>query len=273
MTAEILYDLPADQYRARPGINASSIVRGRLSMLHMHAEMTRADDEPTPAMEFGTAAHYAILEGGSLTVCDARAGSRDHEAAIMEAGNPSHVVKGPAAAKIAAMRDRVMNDREAGQLIAGTRHEVSIFWKSDQCGACKARLDGMGARVVLDYKTTGSIDPRRFFRTAYDLGYHLKMGWYAEAFKRATGQSPVVYLIVQEKLSPYDVAVMHMPDPIWEKGREEALKIALTYRISERCGMFPGVSGGRVIDFELPPWAGGEVEEDVSDGTMEGSEL
>jgi len=272
----LVYNMPFDLYQAQQGINASSLAYGRKSMLHMHHAMT-THSPATPAMMFGTLAHYVVLEGGAdLVCCDARRGTKAWDAAIDAAnGNERMVCKPDEYAQVLAMREMVMAHTEARWIIEATQHEVSGFWTGDY-GKAKLRADMLGCieasgnMILADYKTTGDIEPRRFFSTAERLAYHVKMGWYAEGVKAITGIYPDVYMIVQEQKAPHDVFVSIMPYEIVEQGREEAIEIAIKYRVAQECGIYQGVEPDSVIEYERPAWVLGGENAEVN---MEGCEV
>jgi len=225
---------------------------------------------------FGTLAHYVVLEGGAgLVCCDARRGSKDWNAAIIAAnGNERMVCKPDEYDQVNAMREAVMSHKDARWLIELTQHEVSGFW-TGKYGEAKLRADMLGRTeggnmILADYKTTGDIEPRRFFSTAERLAYHVKMGWYAEGVKAMTGIYPDVWMIVQEQKPPHDVFVSVMPYDIVEQGREEAIEIAMRYRASQATGVYAGVCPDAVIDYERPAWVLGGENAEVN---MEGCEV
>jgi hypothetical protein len=267
----IVMGLAFDMYAARRGINASAIAEGRTSMLHMRHSIT-GDRLATAAMKFGTLAHYVLLEGGkNLVFCDSKRGSNAWSEAVLAAGGDDRLVCKPAEFMAAcAMRDKVMQNRDAARIIESTNHEVSAFWTGDY-GQAKARFDMLSDTVLADYKTTGDIRPDRFFSTAERLGYHVKMGWYAEGVEKITGKRPAVRIIVQESKPPYDCFVCEMPPQTVDQGREEAIEIAMRYRAHEVTGSFPGVaSDGMMIAYERPSWTlGGENAEVSMEGLME----
>jgi hypothetical protein len=272
----LVYGMPFDSYQRQQGINASCISDGRKSMLHMHHAMT-THSPATAAMMFGTLAHYVVLEGGAgLVCCNARRGSKEWDAAILAAnGNERMVCKPDEYDQLQAMRDAVMSHTEARWIIEATQHEVSGFW-TGAYGAAKLRADMLGVvpasgkMILADYKTTGDIEPRRFFSTAERLFYHGKMGWYVEGCEAITGKLPDVYMIVQEQKAPHDVFVAIMPGAVVQAGREESIEIAMRYRSAQECGIYYGVEPDSVIEYERPAWVLGGENAEVN---MEGCEV
>jgi hypothetical protein len=263
--------LPFGEYQEMPGINASSIAYGRKSMLHMHHAMTEPG-ESTPAMALGALCHYVILEGDAgLVVCEARRGTRAWQDAIDEACGDERLVCKPADYDAARrMRDKVMACRDAVWLIGRTEHEVSATWPG-KYGIGKARPDMRNDWLIADYKTTGDITPFRFFGVAERLGYHVKMGWYAEGYEAIDGKLPEVYIIAQEARPPHDCWVCTMRADVIAAGRAEAAEIALRYRVHAMTNRFPGVvPDGEIIEYERPSWTlGGENAEVNMEGVAE----
>jgi hypothetical protein len=156
-------------------------------------------------------------------------------------------------AKLQAMQRVVWANPDAAGLLTNAETEQSFAWEAHY-GAGKCRADAVQAGVVTDYKTTARIEPDAFFRVAYNLGYHLKMGWYAHGIEKATGARPEVWIIVQESDAPFDCWACKMPPGVVKDGEKAAVDIAVRYSVAAHEGRFKGVADG-VIDYRLPEWA------------------
>ena len=267
------------EYGALPGITASAIKAGRQSMAHMRHAMLRPRGEVgSPAMRIGTLAHRAILEPDRYAESTVVWTGGNKRGKVYDAFSDMHACKDilseAEASAIMAMRSAVMQDGDAARLLADCTvfEYVAMFDGGTGVGACKARLDGCAGRgasgMLLDYKTTREIgkDGARFMRSAEGMGYSHQLAWYWLAM----GKPSNVWIIAQESAAPYSVAVFWVPASALEPALEECLDIARMYRVCEMTGHFPGPTRG-VVTWERPAWATGE--QDMSNGTMEASEL
>jgi hypothetical protein len=256
------------EYRAILAINASALKQGRISMLHMRHEMTRADDDPTDAMSLGTLLHAAILEPDTLphrfAVWDGGA-RRGKDWELFKSSNAErNIVTADWMALAVKASSRVWaNDRARG-LLDGATVEKPVLWTHPQCGACKARLDGIARDGRLfDIKTCRQIGA--FSRQFASLGYDIQCGWYADGWKRSTGQARDMWLIVVETVAPYDVACWRVPAIAMQRGLELAVEIGTEYRACKANGVYPGVQGADDTDMPLPEWYVGPGDVDLDD--------
>jgi hypothetical protein len=254
--------LTHEQYAALPGINASAIKRGSVSMKHMRHYLTDRDDRDSPALRWGRIVHLAILEPDRFasvsSVYDGRRAGGKWEAHI-DAHEKEWTLKPEEMASIMKMTAAVYSEPEAARLIRESRHEVALQWTGGY-GAGKCRVDGLGDGWFFDLKTAAPGEYASFERAYCKYGYDLQMGWYSEGSK-----SEGAFVIVLEKEKPYDVMVKQVMHDTLKDGRDRAVEIAMRYRAHELSGYFPGVSPG-VTPLELPVWAGNENAEVIMEG-------
>jgi hypothetical protein len=270
---DVYHDTTAEEYGKMSGITASAIKAGRTSMAHMHHEMQRARGEAgSAAMRLGTLAHMAVLEPAKWADVMVYDGTRrgKHWDAFEASHSGREILTATEHATVTAMRRAFLADRTASALLdaCGNRETVIRWDGGDGIGPCKARIDAHGPHCLLDYKTTRKIgqDGQAFMRAAEGLGYLHQMAWYW----RGTGKQLGVYVIAQENVAPFCVGVYEIPQPMLEAVLVECEDIARQYRIAERTGIYRGPLSD-IRQWERPAWAVGEV--DISNGTMEGSEL
>jgi hypothetical protein len=246
----------------------------------MHAEMTHGIKTDSPAMRWGRLAHAAILEPdrffNQARIWEGRRQGGKYDEFVASSPDPEMIVTQDELDKLAAMSAMVHANKAAHHIIQSTGHEVTLKWDSPAYGSGKLRADMLSDDMTLlaDYKTTRSIVPRDFWRAAFGMAYHVRMGWYAHGVYVLTGKLPAVRMIVQESSAPYDCWVANMPGHIVLEGAEQAVEIAKRYSICRQFGTFPGVVyDGTMIDYELPAWATEQKEERLDDGEGEASEL
>jgi hypothetical protein len=270
---DVLHDVSAEEYGQMAGITASAIKAGRTSMAHMHHEMQRARGEAgSAAMRLGTLAHMAVLEptrwADVVTYDGTRRGK--HWDAFAASHSGREIVTATEHATVSAMLRALQADRTASALLTACIYrERSLRWDGgDGIGNCKARIDAYGTYCLLDYKTTRLLgkDGQAFMRAAEGLGYLHQMAWYW----RALGKGSSVFVVAQENVAPYCAGVYEIPQQMLEAVLVECESIARQYRIAERTGIYRGPLE-LIRQWERPAWAVGEV--DMSNGTMEGSEL
>jgi hypothetical protein len=211
----------------------------------------RAASKSTPSQRFGTLAHAALLEPVELA----------RHLAVLDGA-----AKRGAEYKLAAMCAAIRADKDARWILGQVSHtEHAIEWTDADYGLAKARLDGCGAGMILEYKTARSVGKRALCGAAFASGYHIGAAWYWHGY----GRPEAVYIIVQQSVEPYSVVSYLVPLAVLQSAYDEAREIAVRYRIAERSGVFPGPYTG-IQTFELPAWAT-DSEVDVSTG--EGEEL
>lgn len=256
-------DMPFSEYREKPGVNASAIKKGKVSIKHMRTEMTRSDDEPTPAMVLGTMVHQALLEPEKFSkVISWEGDRRTKEWKLFEAMNAgATIIRQADMDKITRIREEVAKNPVASAIlekaIKNKSVEKSIFWSDQAYGEAKARIDILNLEdgIICDVKTAADITPEGFGRAFLNMAYDLQFGWYAECVKKQTGVKMQCCALAIESDEPFDVVVYMIPADVVEEARNEALEIASLYRLCESEGKFPGVVGGFCADIVLPKWS------------------
>jgi hypothetical protein len=254
-------------YRAVKAINASSIKRGRESMLQMHEEMTGPETEQTPSMRLGSLTHLMVLEPDlALAKISTFDGTRRGKAwdEHCEQYADELTIKPDEMDMLERMRDCVWANKEAAWLIRHSKHEVTRLWDGNY-GTAKARLDMQGDLWFADLKTTAYIEPSAFGRQFFALGYDLQYGWYS-----IPAETDTCITIALRNKPAFDCVVYDTPRDVVEKGRDEAIEIATRYACCCAAGSWSGVSAtGREL-LEVPAWMLGGNNADEID--MEGVE-
>ena len=263
------------EYEKAAGINATAITAGMVSMAHMHHVLTGGPRADSPAMRLGRHAHMSVLEPergkrshGVWTGKTKRGG--EWESCLSSASNPDYIVTPDEHAELSEMSAAVWRCGHAVRLLTGCEFERPVYWTGPRYGLGKCRVDAMQASgaVLVDYKTTRKPGVDAFMRTAWNLAYHVRMGWYAHGIEIATGTRPDVWLIVQEQSAPFDCWVCHMPAAIVEEGEKTAIDIAARYRCACEAGVWPGVASD-VVQFAVPSFAMKDMVDMGGDDIME----
>lgn len=175
----------------------------------------------------GTAAHEIVLGCGEgiavLDFPDRRTNAyRDAEKAARDAGKTPILRKQMDV--VEAMAERIQSHRQAMELLADGKPEVSAYALDEDTGVMRrSRFDWLGDVVLTDYKTTvaGGAHPDAFGRTVIQLRYYMQHPWYLD-LARDLGHSVEAFaFIVQEKVAPYEVTVIELPPEAVKLGREK----------------------------------------------------
>jgi hypothetical protein len=257
--------MTAEEYFAADGLSATAIKAGRESMRMMHYTIHNSKPE-TPAMRRGKLIHEAVLEPERIESWCIFEG-KDWRPAGAKAFRAAHTgetcVLESELTEIDAIKQSVWSNRHAARLIGSVRYEVPLFWDDRIYGKAKAKLDGLGTGLLLDLKTTtGALDDRAIERQAWNMGYHIQLGWYHEAAIRNGHDIPPdeVYIIWVKQSADLDCRVVRVDEKLLLDGKREAIEIARAYRVHEDLGSFPGVSGD-IETLHAPAWTqSGEVD-------------
>lgn len=265
MTAEIAYNQSDFAYRKEAGVNQSSLKKILDSPAHYQAAL-KFKMIPTPAMEMGTAAHCLVLDGEEAF----------NGAYIKKPDGLSLATKQGKEWKASVGRKKVLNSGGKDdpwnsvqgmaeslrrlQWYSGTdseyikRNEVSIYW--DWMGVrCKARLDSVLIEegIVLDLKTTDSVDPDLFAKKVVGLGYDFQAAYYAKAAEVAFGKEFKFIFAAIERKAPYTVDLFDVTPDMLSEGMYKCEKALKIYAECEASGEWPNREP-RIHSLDYPGW-------------------
>lgn len=223
---------------------------------HCQAEM-----EPTPEMDWGSAAHIAVLEPDRFS-SDVLRGPADRRgkkwSEFLEANPGKLVLPEPEFDRVSAMQATVMQNPQIKALAtrAGVS-EASAFWQDPDTGLqCKCRPDRYveSLSLMAEMKTTGDASADMFRRTAVKLGYHLGDAMYSEGWNRAGGGDVEDFIfIVVERDPPFAHAVYQLDEPARLRGRAIMQRALLTYQQCKAAGLWGGYPP-QVTTLSYPEW-------------------
>jgi len=259
VSGEIICNMPASIYHSTRALSKSGLDQFRKSPAHFRAwQDGTTKNESSPALEFGTAVHMAILEpelfakSYAVFTGDRRTkdGKAAYEAVIASGKIPLNQeqwdnITGAAAA--------VHAHPAAAPLLNGIQTEVSCFdnWMGVKV---KARIDGLGKDYIIDVKTTQDASPVAFGKSCAQFRYHVQAAWY----QRITGVNRFIFIAV-EKEAPYGVACYELDEQAISLGHiiiEEQLR---TYVECEQLNSWPCYSS-HIQSLSLPAWAARQSE-------------
>ena len=231
-----LYDLSIEDYLAeRDHISSSGLKRLLLSPLHLQRYLLR-QHESTPQLDFGTAAHCALLEPErfareyvALPVQHADLfHEKDLALILQDRAHPVHFVTEAQMAAIAGIRAQVAQLPEVVRLLDAGLPERSLFWRDEASGVCcKIRPDMLVLpNLILELKTTFDASLAVFQRTLLMQRYHLSAAMYRQGVWQLTGQLPQYVYLVASRNPPYEVQTFVPGAAILEEG-ERLFRTAL----------------------------------------------
>ena len=260
MSGEIICNMPAAVYHGTKALSKSGLDQFRKSPAHFRAWQDGiTKNESSPALEFGTAVHMAILEpelfAATYTVFSGDRRNKDgkaaYEAVIASGKTPLNQeqwdnITGAAAA--------VHAHPAAAPLLNGIQTEVSCFdnWMGVKV---KARIDGLGKDYIIDVKTTQDASPVAFGKSCAQFRYHVQAAWY----RQITGINRFVFIAV-EKEAPYGVACYELDEQAINLGIDIIEEQLRTYIECEQLNSWPCYSS-QIQSLSLPAWAARQSEQ------------
>ena len=261
----IIPSMPHEDYLA---VKAAS--KSLLWTIHtktpLHAVTAR---ERTGAMDFGVAAHCAVLEPQHFTSRYARGPDDRRGAKWKDACEAA-----PAGVEILTARDydwaETLGEDAAAHtgvqaLLKGAQVEVSAF--ADMHGVkCKARPDAVKPGTLIDLKTTTDASDSAFRHTCHRFGYHVQEAWYCSVWRAAGGEEalewPEFVFIVVESKPPFSIRLIKLDPAAVQAGWLIALAALNVYRECLEKNFWPGY-GSEISNLSLDyrPAMGSEAEE------------
>ena len=251
MTAEIAYNQGDFAYRKEAGVNQSSLKKILDSPAHYQAAL-KSKLIPTPAMEMGTALHALSLDGE-----DAFNGAyiKKPDGIRLNTKEGREWKEGVGRKKVLASGGKddpwgsVLGMAKSLERLAWfdpkqedyiKHNEVSIYWEEHGVN-CKARLDRVLIEegIVLDLKTTDSVDPELFTKKVVSLGYDFQAAYYARAAEVAYGKPFKFIFVAVERKAPYTVDLFEVTPDMMQEGLYKVEKALKLYAECDASGEWP----------------------------------
>lgn len=256
-----VYDgVPADLYHSLPLISASGLktLDGDCAA-QFRWDCDNPQDDSSTSADIGSAAHFAFLEPDDFAArverleVDGFQTRAAREARDIARSEGRTALKARDFDTVLCMREALF--RQVGNLFVGGAAERVYIWRDLRTGVmCKARVDYVRPNLLLDYKTSGSANPRAFRARVWDNGHHIQSWFYLFGHEALTGERPSWRWVVQSIKAPYLVTA-HKPTPGLIAWAEQQGTAALQhYARCLREGSWPGY-GDVVHPVELPSYA------------------
>ena len=227
-----IHTISNEAYHANKAISRSMLMEMKRSPYHYwykHLSGFAVKEEPTPAMNLGSAVHTFTLEPlkfeSEFFVCTQqtkpREGTAPHDAMTKEANGRIILTKSQADQASSMSLAIKLND-DASLLLSGCAVEQSIFFTHENTGLqCKARPDALSGSVVIDLKTSSDASKIAFEKSAYRYGYYLQAGMMYNALASIGKTLEEYVFVVVEKEAPFCVAIYTLKDDALEYGIQQ----------------------------------------------------
>lgn len=272
--------MPREAYDAIKAEHWSVLKEMRKSPLHYRYRELHAPEE-TPAMLLGRGAHTAILEPLQFMREYVLWDNGDRRGNAWKEFEATHTAAGKTILKRAeydlcvAMQEAVRSHPEASKYLARGRAEQVVTWTDDETGLfCKMRADWLcdvpGLQVLVDVKSTNTVDAVLFGSNAARMGYYAQLAHYGRGL-RAVGLPMPAKLIAVESKPPHDVAVFDVDGDALAAGEEEVRELFGKVVECRASGEWPGRYATEQ-QLRLPAWFYADAE-DAAGGALAGFDL
>lgn len=263
--AEVAYNQNEYEYRREEGENQSSLKKILDSPAHYQAAK-KNKLVPTPAMEIGTALHCRALDGEEAFARQyikkpegLSLATKEGKAWKAELGRKKALTSGGKDDPWGSVQGMTESLQRLAWFDASQEdyikfNEVSIYW--DWNGVyCKARLDRIlvDEGIVLDLKTTDSVDPDTFVKKVVNLGYDFQAAYYAKAAEAAYGRPFKFIFAAVERKAPYTVDLFEVTPAMMEEGLVKCEMALHQWKQCEAAGLWPNREP-RIHSLDYPAW-------------------
>ena len=230
------------EYHASPAVSNS-----KLSRFIESPRLMNTPRKKTPSLRWGSLVHTIILEpkliGDTWAIMpeglDKGKGAKAREEEFLLANEGREIVSHDEFRSLSAIAQAVQEDEEANALLSGEGvNESSYFWTDPitgiemRCRPDRYRDDGL----LVDVKTTTSVEHYAFRRSVWDFGYDRQSAIYTDGIEAVTMRKPrgFAFIAIEGKEWPdIFVQVFVMTEADIETGRRryrKALDLMKSYR-------------------------------------------
>lgn len=240
------YGMDEQAYHAHEGSLSVSGAKVLLKApaLYRHQLANRVE---TATFDYGKAAHRLVLGAGAeivrINADDWRTkDAREQRDAAHAAGAVPLLTKDHH--KVRAMADALSSHTLAMRLLSEGDAEVSAFAVDEATEVLqRARFDWLAPRVIVDYKSTVSADPRDLagrYGQVKKYGYDMQADWYLGVARALGLPIDEFAFIFQMKEPPYLVTVAVLRDGDLYDARDRNKQALERFRDCTESGLWPG---------------------------------
>ena len=248
------------EYRSAEGVNKSTLWNLRRSPAHYQYYLNHPPED-TPSFRFGRAVHAAILTPTAYKRDFAiipegidrrtKAGKEEYQN-FLESAAGKDILTADEAETVKGIVKAFRKNRDAVELLKGTKRERPLFWIDDNGILCKCRIDAYKPGIMIDLKTAADAETDTFSREAIRYGYDVQAAHYLDAYRHKESEVPPEwYFIVIEKAEPYTINILKADIGFLDYGymrRQELIEKLISCKES---GSFPGYGTNELL---LPAW-------------------
>jgi len=253
---------------------------------HYEAQLTRKAAGATESQRIGKAVHIATLEPerfrATYAVWEGERRDGKKWDAFKANNRGFEILKENEYQLVQSIANAALSDPRAAKYLSGGAAEATLLWTHVEPATlgsggfsieCKARLDMVHAgTAIVDLKTTRDASPKAFSSQCFDLGTHIQLAMYQDAYAATNGGEILpVKVVAVENRSPFVVQVYSMDDEILELGRITYRGLLQTLACCRNTGRYRGYYDGE-LELELPRWARPATDEDADGLGVEFSE-
>jgi hypothetical protein len=210
--SSVIDDLTNEEYHASLFIGSSQAKIAETSLGHFkcHVIDKNSTFETTRSMQYGTAAHAAIICHDLSQIEFSEFGDRRsakwkeaEQAALLE---NKMLLTHDESIRLRGQYHAFWNNDVVAETMSFTSYqEESFFCQDEKTGLyLKARPDARGSAMIVDYKTTATgADKTSFSKKIADLDYDLSAAWYLKVVDGVTATRPGFRWIAQETEAPF----------------------------------------------------------------------
>ena len=269
-----------EEYREIDRMNASTLAKGKKSMLALKNAMDGKAEEKSDALQFGNKYHSMILEPEKFERvfcvmpnfaameqnCDKKGNQSESWATTFCKESKWHFEQQAGMKKMEvitreeydtglSMVESVNANKFAGSLLSMSEKEVTLLGEIDQV-PFKCRLDLCNPGFIADIKGCGSAAANAFGKSAAEYGYSFQLAIYREIWQQNFQGEPDVFLIAIEKGGDFDCCVYEVPEAAMDHSRKEVSRILADMKKCQATGVWPGVDRGESpLPLYVPNWA------------------
>lgn len=201
---------------------------------YKESKMLRDIEPYVTALHFGRAYHMAMLEedvydDNVIRVDASTRTAKVWKEAVQEYnGHVSALILQSEHDTIMRMRDILYSIGDIKDILNNLREkEKVVLWRDkDTDVLCKSKIDAItNDNILVDLKTTTDCRYQSFKSSCYKYGYYRQSAFYLDGSK-----TDDFIFIVQEKSSPYDVALYEVSGQAIQQGRNEYKELLKSFK-------------------------------------------
>ena len=251
-------DIPEDVYhRDWNALNASTLTYLKRSPLYCRWRLDHPD-EGTPATDFGSAVHCAVLEPEAFSEryilepqCPPERKPRgwhntnEYKEAKADLHGRGYKLLGQKELDgCRTITDRIYDTPGEIREILAAKSGTEVSYVADDRGLrCKVRpdIEIRDAQMVVDLKTTRNASLGAFERSIYTYGYHRSKPFYLDVMNLEGSVKWEHYLFLcVENTPPFEIALYDLDPAATELGRRDMLNLMVLYEQCLLANNWPG---------------------------------